>query len=27
MTITKEKAEKFADEMVKKGKIKGEDMP
>ena len=27
MTVTKEKAEKFADEMVKKGKIKGEDMP
>lgn len=27
MTITKEKAEKFADELVEKGKIKREDVP
>ena len=27
ITITKEKAEKFADELVEKGKIKREDVP
>ncbi len=27
MTVTKEKVEKFADELVEKGKIKREDVP